>query len=115
MSQSSYIAAALLIGFIVYVTLKQQLADYIGILTGPSQPGSSATVTTPANELQPGQLTGTCAKWNTDGTCATWNPPASTYSQDGSITTPLGSIGPAPTGGGVYPPCTNDLRVLGLC
>jgi hypothetical protein len=51
MSQSSVIAAALLIGFIVYVTVRGQLAQYLGVLgigaDAVNAPATTGTVTNP--------------------------------------------------------------------
>lgn len=52
MNQSSSIAAALLIGFIVFITLKNQLSAYIALIVGPSGPsGSTESVNVPSGSL----------------------------------------------------------------
>lgn len=40
MSQSTTILAAILFGFLVYVTVKGQLPTFLGIITGSSAPSS---------------------------------------------------------------------------
>jgi hypothetical protein len=50
--QSSVIGIAILIGFVVFITLKGQLATYLNILIGsPSSPGTTVAVNTSASDV----------------------------------------------------------------
>jgi hypothetical protein len=108
MNQSSSIAAALLIGFIVFITLKKQLGSYLDILVGPSGP-SGASVDVPETQTSSAGLTGGCAIWNgTTGECDKWYPPGVFGPSGTGATLPA-----APPSAGVI--CQPGLRQLGLC
>jgi len=57
MDQSSTIAAALIIGFIVFITVKGQLSQYLGVLgIGANAVSASATTTSTSGVTNPGTV-----------------------------------------------------------
>lgn len=101
-NQSTKIFAGLFIGFLVYVTIKGELPAYAAVLIG-QKPSSASTNATASGG-------------------GGFNPAAqdaaiygqTVYGTDGSITSPVGSVGPAPPASGKLP-CSAQLTKLGLC
>lgn len=79
MSQSGKILGALSVGFLVFVTIKGELPAYASVLFGPAPTTSQADATTSGGQgYNPAKIDQTV------------------YGSDGSIISPVGSIGAAP-------------------
>lgn len=66
MQQSNVIAAALLIAFVVFITVRGELPQYLSLLRGADAAGSSGSPVSVTASVAPGTLAGGAALLNSD-------------------------------------------------